>query len=151
MSDKELTERKTGRGGVAVMVSPRWRDYVHLLEADIKGRYIIFAVGDWTVIGIYFSRQDLPRADLDEVLDIINKTVASRASSPVLWCGDFNAHNDRLTGGGRTCNRGRLIAERCVGPLQLRAINPRGRPTFHWERTRNGSSPSRSRPSIGWW
>ncbi|RKP04814.1 hypothetical protein THASP1DRAFT_26608, partial [Thamnocephalis sphaerospora] len=36
-----------GRGGVAVMVHPRWRDRVFAVEVDPEGRFITFVAGDW--------------------------------------------------------------------------------------------------------
>ncbi|RKP25764.1 hypothetical protein SYNPS1DRAFT_22337 [Syncephalis pseudoplumigaleata] len=75
MEDNELRKQQQGRGGVAVMVGPRWRELVHPIEMDEKGRYIIFAVGEWTIIGVYFSRQDLNTTDLHEALDAISDAV----------------------------------------------------------------------------
>jgi exonuclease III len=132
MSDDELSQARQGRGGVAIMVSPRWRDYVHPIEIDEKGRYIIFTAGEWTVIGVYFRRpQDLPNAELREVLATIEKTLAARPDSPVLWCGDVNAHNVELTGGRKTCSRGSLLAREGVERFGLHVINPRDQNTFH--------------------
>ncbi|RKP05841.1 hypothetical protein THASP1DRAFT_25733 [Thamnocephalis sphaerospora] len=47
MTDEELGGPSSGRGGVAVMVHPRWRDRVFAVEVSPKGRFITFVAGDW--------------------------------------------------------------------------------------------------------